>query len=47
VANIMGLVQLFDISDPTDPYNGEIMEKLRIVADKLDAVIKKINSYTD
>jgi len=47
VANIMGLVQLFDINDPTDPYNGEIMEKLRIVADKLDTVIKKINSYTD
>ena len=47
VANIMGLVQLFNMNDPADPYNGQILESLRIVSEKLDGIIKKITAHTN
>ncbi len=47
VANIMGLVQLFNLNDPTDPYNGQILESLRIVSEKLDGIIKRITAHTN
>jgi len=42
VATILGLVQLFNYDDPTDPVNKEVMEGLGSVTEKLDTVVKEV-----
>ncbi len=42
VATILGLVQLFNYDDPTDPINKEVMEGLGSVTEKLDTVVKEV-----
>jgi len=46
VASILGIAHLFNTDDPGNPENIEILENLKIAANKLDDIIKKINSYT-
>jgi len=46
VASILGLVELFNSEDPSDPTNGEIVTLLKEAANKLDITIRKITSYT-
>ncbi len=46
VASILGIAQLFNMGNPGHAENIEILENLQIAANKLDEVIKKINSYT-
>ena len=42
VATILGLLQLFNHDDPTDPINGEVINKLNIATEKLDNVVKEV-----
>ena len=42
VATILGLTQIFNYDDPTDPVNKEIIEGLSIVTQKLDTVVKEV-----
>ena len=42
VATILGLVQIFNYDDPTDPVNKEVMEGLGVVTEKLDTVVKEV-----
>ncbi len=42
VATILGLVQLFNYEDPTDPVNKEVIEGLGVVTEKLDQVVKEV-----
>lgn len=42
LASIMGLVSLFKNHYPTDNFNGELIEKIRVSSEKLDEVIFKI-----
>jgi len=42
VATILGLVQLFNHDDPTDPVNKEVIDGLAIVTEKLDTVVKEV-----
>ena len=46
VASIMGVAHLFNTDDPGCDENIEILENLIIATNKLDEVIRKINSYT-
>lgn len=42
LASIMGLVGLFDDKYPDDSFNKDIIKKLKISSEKLDAVIFQI-----
>lgn len=42
VSTILGLVQLFNFDDPTDPINKEVIEGLGVVTEKLDNVVKEV-----
>jgi GAF domain-containing protein len=46
IANVLGLFQLFNFSNPADPVNSEIMSKLKVTADTLDTVIREIVNNT-
>jgi PAS domain S-box-containing protein len=47
LANILGLVALFNQEDPADKFNIEVLEKLNLSAKELDEVIHRIvdNTY--
>jgi len=42
VATILGLVQIFNREDPSDPVNKEVIDGLSIVTEKLDTVVKEV-----
>ena len=42
VATILGLLQLFNHEDPTDPINKEVIDKMSIATEKLDNVVKEV-----
>ena len=42
VATILGLVQIFNLEDPSDPVNKEVIEGLAVVTEKLDTVVKEV-----
>ena len=42
IAQVQGLFSLFRFEDPADPRNAEIVKKLKVSSDTLDAVIKEI-----
>jgi len=42
VATILGLVDVFNHDDPTDPINKEVLEGIAVVTERLDAIIKNI-----
>jgi len=46
VATIIGIANLFNMDDPSDPENMELVEHIKSTAHKLDEVIRKIDSYT-
>jgi len=46
IANVQGLYQLFNFNNPSDPINTEILEKLKISSEALDAVIRRIVQST-
>lgn len=42
VATLLGLVEVMNYDDPTDPNNREIIDAIGVTASKLDTVIKDI-----
>lgn len=46
VATIMGLAQLFNENDATDPINKDIIEKIKEASERLDGAIKEIVQKT-
>ncbi|RYD55817.1 MAG: hypothetical protein EOP56_14740 [Sphingobacteriales bacterium] len=46
VASILGLAQLFNEDDPSDPVNKEIVDKLKTATANLDNIIREINGKT-
>jgi GAF domain-containing protein len=42
IAQVQGLFNLFKFDQPSDPGNAEIVRKLKVASDGLDAVIKEI-----
>ncbi len=47
VANILGLSNLFNYENPTDPINREILDSLRVTINSLDEVIKEVVQKTN
>lgn len=47
VANVLGIINLLNISDPTDPSNIELIPMLETAAKELDEVIFKIVDKTN
>ena len=46
IANILGLFNLFNFDDPSDPGNGKVLNMLKLVAESLDKTIHKIVQNT-
>jgi DNA-binding NtrC family response regulator len=46
IANILGLFNLFNFEDPSDPGNGQVLHMLKLVAESLDKTIHKIVKNT-
>jgi PAS domain S-box-containing protein len=46
VARIIGLAQLFNESDPSDPANAEIIAGMKLSAHELDVIIRRVVSMT-
>ncbi len=46
VANILGMISLFNADDPNDPINGEVIRELRGVTEALDNIIYQIVQKT-
>jgi DNA-binding NtrC family response regulator len=46
VANILGLFNLFEFDDPSDPINGKVLHMLKLVAESLDKTIHEIIENT-
>ena len=44
VSTIMGLVQVFNAEDPTDPNNKEVIDGIAAVADRLDRIVQEMIS---
>lgn len=42
VASLMGIVPLFNESEPDDPFNADIINHVRMLANQLDAILHKI-----
>jgi DNA-binding NtrC family response regulator len=42
IANILGLFNLFEFDDPTDPINGKVLHMLKLVAESLDKIVQEI-----
>jgi PAS domain S-box-containing protein len=46
VASIMGLIQVFNIDNPADPLNREILENIKEATGKLDEITRIITNHT-
>jgi DNA-binding NtrC family response regulator len=46
VANILGMIRLFNIDNPSDPINGEVIRELQGVTESLDNIIYQIVQKT-
>jgi hypothetical protein len=46
VASILGLAQLFNYSDPSDPMNQEILEGIKFASTGLDNIIREVVDKT-
>ena len=46
VASILGLIQVFNMEDPADPVNRELLKHLKEATDKLDEVTRRITNHT-
>jgi GAF domain-containing protein len=47
IANIQGLINLFNVDNPSDPMNAQIITRLRSAADVFDKVIREIVQSTN
>jgi DNA-binding NtrC family response regulator len=46
IANILGLFNLFEFDNPSDPANGQVLNMLKLVAESLDKIIHEIVQNT-
>jgi hypothetical protein len=46
IANIQGLINLFNFESPNDPRNAEVLSKLHTMSETLDKVIREIVQST-
>jgi len=46
IANILGLIKLFEFDNPADPINAIVLNKLKLVAESLDTTIHDIVQNT-
>jgi PAS domain-containing protein len=46
VATILGMVELFNVEDPSDPMNGEIINNVKELTQKLDSMIHEVDQLT-
>jgi len=46
IANILGLFDLFEFDNPSDPVNGQVLNMLKLVAESLDKTIQEIVQNT-
>lgn len=46
IANILGLFNLFEFDNPSDPINGKVLMMLKLVAESLDKTIHEITQNT-
>ncbi len=46
IANILGLFNLFNFDNPSDPINGKVLNMLKLVAESLDKIIYEIVQNT-
>ena len=46
VATILGMVELFNFSDPADPMNAEILTNIKELTEKLDGMIHEVDDLT-
>lgn len=46
IANILGIINLIDFDNPTDPNNLELIPQLEIASKELDTIIKEITQNT-
>lgn len=46
VANILGMIRLFNVDNPSDPINGEVIRELQGVTESLDNIIYQIVQKT-
>jgi DNA-binding NtrC family response regulator len=46
IANILGLFNLFEFDNPSDPINGKVLNMLKLVAESLDKTIHEIVQNT-
>jgi len=46
VANILGLFDLFNFEDITDPVNSEVLTMLKVTAESLDELVREITKKT-
>jgi len=47
VANLIGIGQMFNQNDPSDPINAELIKKMSVCVSELDAVIAEIVEKTE
>jgi signal transduction histidine kinase len=47
VTHIIGLFNLFNFDDPSDPINAEVLNKLKESAESLDNIIREIVKKTN
>lgn len=47
IASVLGLSNLFNFNQPSDPFNGEVLHKLRVATENLDNIVKEIVEKTD
>jgi PAS domain-containing protein len=46
VATMLGMVELFNFSDPADPMNAEILSNIKELTEKLDGMIHEVDDLT-
>ena len=47
IAQILGLFNIFNFSDPADHINAEVLTKLKLVSESLDKIIHQIVKKTN
>ena len=46
VASILGLIQIFNVDNPADPINKEVLNNIKEATDKLDEITRRITAHT-
>lgn len=47
IANVLGLISLFNFTEYADPVNGEVLERMKEATEKLDNLVREIVQKTN